>query len=55
MFPGYRGDGIGPATECSADDSGLLHSSAGRINQVKIRGFRVELEEVEGEIARMPA
>lgn len=40
---------------CAADGSGLLHFRGRRDNQVKIRGFRVELEEVEGEIARMPA
>jgi non-ribosomal peptide synthetase component F len=40
--------------QCSADDSGLLHFLGRQDNQVKIRGFRVELEEVEGEIARMP-
>lgn len=39
---------------CAADDSGLLHFRGRRDNQIKIRGFRVELEEVEGEIARMP-
>jgi non-ribosomal peptide synthetase component F len=39
---------------CAADDSGVLHFLGRRDNQVKIRGFRVELEEVEGEIARMP-
>jgi D-alanine--poly(phosphoribitol) ligase subunit 1 len=32
----------------------VLHFLGRRDNQVKIRGFRVELEEVEGEIARMP-
>ncbi|HVB42087.1 MAG TPA: AMP-binding protein [Streptosporangiaceae bacterium] len=39
---------------CAADGSGLLHFQGRRDNQVKIRGFRVELEEVEGEIVRMP-
>ena len=39
---------------CAADDNGLLHFLGRQDNQVKIRGFRVELEEVEGEIARMP-
>jgi non-ribosomal peptide synthetase component F len=39
---------------CTADDDGLLHFLGRQDNQVKIRGFRVELEEVEGEIARMP-
>ncbi len=39
---------------CAFDESGLLHFHGRRDNQVKIRGFRVELEEVEGEIARMP-
>jgi D-alanine--poly(phosphoribitol) ligase subunit 1 len=38
----------------TADDQGLLHFLGRQDNQVKIRGFRVELEEVEGEIARMP-
>ncbi len=39
---------------CAADESGLLHFRGRRDNQVKIRGFRVELEEVEGELVRMP-
>ncbi|HET9896496.1 MAG TPA: AMP-binding protein [Streptosporangiaceae bacterium] len=39
---------------CAADDSGLLHFRGRRDHQVKIRGFRVELEEVEGEVVRMP-
>ncbi len=39
---------------CAADGNGLLHFRGRRDNQIKIRGFRVELEEVEGEIARMP-
>ena len=39
---------------CTADGDGLLHFLGRQDNQVKIRGFRVELEEVEGEIARMP-
>lgn len=39
---------------CAADGNGLLHFLGRRDNQVKIRGFRVELEEVEGEIVRMP-
>ncbi len=39
---------------CTADENGLLHFLGRHDNQVKIRGFRVELEEVEGEIVRMP-
>lgn len=39
---------------CAAGEDGLLHFLGRRDNQVKIRGFRVELEEVEGEIVRMP-
>lgn len=39
---------------CAADGNDLLHFLGRRDNQVKIRGFRVELEEVEGEIARIP-
>jgi acyl-CoA synthetase (AMP-forming)/AMP-acid ligase II len=39
---------------CAADGSGLLHFRGRQDNQVKIRGFRVELEEVEGEVLRMP-
>lgn len=39
---------------CAADGNDLLHFLGRRDSQVKIRGFRVELEEVEGEVARMP-
>lgn len=39
---------------CATDDAGVLHFLGRQDNQIKIRGFRVELEEVEGELTRMP-